>query len=427
MLNLKTFAKTAVFLSLFAGAAQASNEINSSVNDSYVEAGDALQIAIPAMGYFAAWLHDDWEGAKQLTYSVVSTQAIIHGMKYAVGRRRPNDSSWNSFPSGHTGAAFSGAAFLQSRYGAAWGVPAYAAAAFVGASRVHGNRHFADDVVAGAGIAFLVNQYFTSAHQVEGMYLNATTTGDGAALGVTLTNEFFDAEDKAKGFTQKTTVQNQRFELGIGFNFADSFGQIGAADIMPSSAPVDKFQPFSYANYQYQFDDKAMLEIEFSPNETRRAGSLNKSVSFKGKDYRNDQEVYAAFRQWSLGATYNMPLFQGDELTVMGGIGASAYYVGFEIDRKDGGNHYAEDFMRVLPAANLRTQYEVTEHLDLLAKAQVQGWNGDHVLQAEAGLAYHINRDWEVGLKYAYSNSKWKKHNIKYDSQSVVLTIANHF
>ncbi|WP_394200402.1 hypothetical protein [Shewanella waksmanii] len=75
------------------------NEINRSVNDSIVKAGDMLQILLPATGYFAAWLHDDFEGAKQLTYATLSTQLIIHGVKETVGRKRPNESSWNSFPS----------------------------------------------------------------------------------------------------------------------------------------------------------------------------------------------------------------------------------------------------------------------------------------------------------------------------------------
>ena len=113
------------------------------------------EIAVPVTGLVAAWLHDDGEGAKQLAYSFGTTIAIVHTGKFAVGRTRPNASNTASFPSGHTAAAFSGAAFLQSRYGSSWGIPGYIAASYVGASRIYGNRHYADDVVAGAGIAFL--------------------------------------------------------------------------------------------------------------------------------------------------------------------------------------------------------------------------------------------------------------------------------
>lgn len=43
------------------------NAINESIDDGFVEAGDILVIAIPATGYLASWLYDDFEGAKQLT------------------------------------------------------------------------------------------------------------------------------------------------------------------------------------------------------------------------------------------------------------------------------------------------------------------------------------------------------------------------
>ncbi len=52
----------------------------------------------------------------------------------------------------HTSAAFSGAAFYQVRYGWKWGVPAYVLAAYTGASRVYGQKHFVDDVLSGATV-----------------------------------------------------------------------------------------------------------------------------------------------------------------------------------------------------------------------------------------------------------------------------------
>lgn len=90
---------TIMGLSAIAPAFAGHNAINTSVNDEYVEAGDALQILIPATGLFATWLYDDPEGAKQLALSVGATQVIVHGTKNLVGRARPNSSSRQSFPS----------------------------------------------------------------------------------------------------------------------------------------------------------------------------------------------------------------------------------------------------------------------------------------------------------------------------------------
>ncbi|WP_047043289.1 phosphatase PAP2 family protein [Vibrio mexicanus] len=164
----KTLQATLIGLTLCSTASYADNAITQTVTDDHVVAGDFIQIALPATGLFAAWLNDDAEGVKQLTYSLATTVGIVQAGKFAVGRLRPNASNNASFPSGHTAAAFSGAAFLQSRYGAKWGIPAYLAASYVGVSRIHGNRHYADDVLAGAGIAFLTNQFFVSRYTPEG-------------------------------------------------------------------------------------------------------------------------------------------------------------------------------------------------------------------------------------------------------------------
>ncbi len=49
------------------------NEITRTINSDIVEAGDMLQILLPAAGLFAAWMYDDAEGAKQLVYATAST------------------------------------------------------------------------------------------------------------------------------------------------------------------------------------------------------------------------------------------------------------------------------------------------------------------------------------------------------------------
>jgi membrane-associated phospholipid phosphatase len=87
-------------------------------------------------------------------------QGTTQVLKMTTGRIRPDGSSY-SFPSGHTAAAFATATVLQSELGWKVGIPAYAVAALVGASRVQADRHYFSDVVAGATVGLLAGRSVT--------------------------------------------------------------------------------------------------------------------------------------------------------------------------------------------------------------------------------------------------------------------------
>jgi membrane-associated phospholipid phosphatase len=114
--------------------------------------GDVGQIAIPAIAAVVSAAKEDGEGIVQLAISAAATFATVQILKVTVDKERPNGGS-ESFPSGHTSGAFSGASYLHYRYGWEWGFPAYAAAALVGYSRVDADEHDWTDVIAGAAIA----------------------------------------------------------------------------------------------------------------------------------------------------------------------------------------------------------------------------------------------------------------------------------
>lgn len=88
-------------------------------------------------------------------FSAAIMAGAVNGIKYTVGRLRPDGSRYNSFPSGHTATAFMTATMLHQEYG--WRSPwfsigGYTAAAITGVSRIFNNMHWLTDVVAGAGI-----------------------------------------------------------------------------------------------------------------------------------------------------------------------------------------------------------------------------------------------------------------------------------
>ena len=84
--------------------------------------------------------------------------ATVQSVKKATGVERPDGSNMLSFPSGHTAVSFTGAHILFKEYKhvSPWiGVVGYAAATTVGTMRVLNRRHWASDVVAGAGVGIL--------------------------------------------------------------------------------------------------------------------------------------------------------------------------------------------------------------------------------------------------------------------------------
>lgn len=424
----KAILSIAVGLSVCSSFTHAGNAITDNINDEHVVAGDYIQVALPLTGLFAAWLHDDAQGAKQLTYSLATTVGIVQAGKYAIGRVRPNASNYASFPSGHTAAAFSGAAFLHSRYGAKWGIPAYLAASYVGASRIHGNRHYADDVVAGAGIAFLTNQFFVSEYTPEGVNLGVAPLKDGLMLNFSLTNEALNYDSKRqRSNLQLQKARRQSFSLDIGFNFHDSIGDFGADRALNDSGQVDKYQPFSKATYAYQLDKDSAIEVQLSPNETRRYGTVSDDFILGDKAYEKGDSVLIALRQWSVGASYLKSYQLIENLDLTAGVGLHAFYVELETDRINGGAHSSISSTPILPSVTTKLEYQLSQDWSAHARVDYQALNNDRVFSSEGGVTYQVNPEWDVDLKYSHTNNRWNSSATQYRSDSVVFSVTNHF
>jgi len=91
--------------------------------------------------------------------SYIVMAALVNGVKYSAKELRPDGSTRNSFPSGHTATAFAAATILHKEYGTTrspWiSIGGYALATATGCMRVLNNRHWVSDTFAGAGIGIL--------------------------------------------------------------------------------------------------------------------------------------------------------------------------------------------------------------------------------------------------------------------------------
>ena len=166
--NLSSIINTLLFIGIFIPQFIGASEKNE-------KTGDILQIVIPTIGLGSTIFYEkELKGTKQFLKSLITTALITKSLKLATRKQRPNGECCQSFPSGHTSVAFMGAAFIHKRYGCRYSIPAYVGATFVGYSRVQADKHFVEDVIAGAAVGILSSFYFTKSY--KGFIIDITVT-----------------------------------------------------------------------------------------------------------------------------------------------------------------------------------------------------------------------------------------------------------
>ncbi|MGK2906804.1 MAG: phosphatase PAP2 family protein [Desulfuromonadales bacterium] len=131
--------------------------------DTTEQAGDIAAALLAATAVGATAVNHDGEGFLQYGKSVLLSTGATAVLKYSVEEERPNGED-RSFPSLHTSFSFAAAEYLRKRYGWEYGLPAYAAASFVGYSRVESDNHYWHDVLAGAAIGIASSYLFTESY-----------------------------------------------------------------------------------------------------------------------------------------------------------------------------------------------------------------------------------------------------------------------
>ena len=87
--------------------------------------------------------------------SYILMGGMVNGLKHTFREKRPDSDTHNSFPSGHTARAFMGAELVRTEYGGGYGIAAYGVATGVTFLRLYNDRHWVNDVFAGAGLGIL--------------------------------------------------------------------------------------------------------------------------------------------------------------------------------------------------------------------------------------------------------------------------------
>jgi len=128
-------------------------------------AGGGLVVGGVVTALFVAGRLSDHQRFRDATYDLLTgtlvTQAYSLVIKVAVNRTRPSGSTSridSSFPSGHSSTSFAMATVLERHYGWKAGVPGYAVASLIAASRVRYDHHYLSDVVAGSTLGIIVGR-----------------------------------------------------------------------------------------------------------------------------------------------------------------------------------------------------------------------------------------------------------------------------
>lgn len=148
------------------------------------QSGIDVAIALPVIAAGISTYKGDWDGDVQLGADVAATVGTSLLLKTVVKERRPDGSDMKSFPSDTASLGFSAANYLWDRYGWEYGAPAYAAAAFVGYTRVEAKQHHPLDVLASAAIALGYSKLFVTRYSPAlDLQTRITAVPGGAFLG----------------------------------------------------------------------------------------------------------------------------------------------------------------------------------------------------------------------------------------------------
>ena len=379
-------------------------------------AGDVFQYLLPVTALGSTYVADDPEGRMMFIKGFALNMAIVKGTKYSVDKWRPNGENKDSFPSAHTAGAFGGAAFIQTRYGYTYGIPAYLAAIFTGYTRIDSENHYADDVVAAASIAMLSNWVFSKPF-VDDVGLSATKTESGMKLGVNV--PYGGSEQKSEPTSQYSSSDFNPdvrflFEFGVvnigennvfigngsnAFNFDNS--KAFAFDTFTQSADPTTSIRSSFMFYLNETDE---LLVQISPYEIRAKGLLKENVTINYVHFDMGDESYTAYRWYEYRTRWRRNLIESDNFMVKAGIGLSLSQNEMEL---------ATDLKReklssytLLPLGHIYAGVNVGENSKLFAELDAGAYSNEYIIDASVKYQYQISKYWDIGTGYRYEKLK---------------------
>ena len=165
-----------------------------------------------------------------MSYGIMA--GFVNGIKYTASEMRPDGSTANSWPSGHTATSFVGATILHKEYGltrSPWfSVAGYGVATATGVMRILNNRHWISDVLSGAGIGIMSTE-----------------------LGYALGDVIFKGQGLLRNDLQGFSENPSYFAISMGMSFGSKSLDFGYEDLKNTE------------DLDYEIEDDERLNIDF--------------------------------------------------------------------------------------------------------------------------------------------------------------------
>ena len=375
------------------------------------EWGDVIHVLIPVFAVGSTFFTGapdgsrwDKEGTSQSVKGIGTAVVSTAIWKRLADKMRPNQSSSTSFPSGHASFAFSGAGFIDTRYGHKWGIPALLGAAFVGYSRVYADAHFADDATAGAAVGLLSSWIFTTPQsESRNVSVLPMLLEDGAGLQVTFRSGKTTSDEDTKKV--KTGHPRARFNFGFGPQFLAK-NEITSPSATGTIFDLEKFNkdedPTTTAAITFDIflNDRNELSIFWWPFESRDTGIFTNPVSFAGQIFPANTQIQSDWIQYNLQAAWRYNLTPSSPWDVKAGVGL--LYQNTEVDLSTSTLFATVQDWVLLPYLSASVGYQITPKWLIALSADGIYLSDDSMLDAVGYVNYKISDRWDFSLGYRY-------------------------
>ncbi len=405
--------------------------LNSGSADDLEAMGDIFQYLLPASAWGSTWIAHDGAGAVQFTLQFGAGTLATYGLKSAFEKRTPSAADFDSFPSAHTQAAFSGASFIHRRYGPRWGVPAYALAAFTGLSRVKADRHYLDDVISGMSIALLSDWIFTS--PIE----------DRVALNPLLVDRGFGVSVGIKGGSQtpgpRESVESDRKRWRYAW-------EVGQSTVLRNavSAPGDSGEEIDFRfrernnpavtsslEIEYRMGDRHEISTRLAPFEVREEEQFGVEVDFAGTLFERIEVIDTQYIGYVWRSRWRYRLLESRAFSIKAGAGIDVLGTRAELTVQDDsagspGKNARADHLRVTPVLHLSLSVTPCRRSALFVEADSWPTSSERYLDWVAGFRWRLAARWDVAvvhrrLEWTFASSDF---NNDFDLEFNGLTVG---